>query len=124
MNDVEAYVHRFDEETQTKLRMIQDCVRKLAPNATERMCMGIPTFDLNGRWLVHFAGFKKHIGFYPDPETIAAFKDQLKEYKTSKGTVQFPLNKPLPLDLIREMTEFRIMTLTQTDRAGSGSDPL
>lgn len=63
---------------------------------------------VNGKWFIHFAAYKKHIGFYPDPVTITAFKDQLKDYKTSKGTVQFPLNKDLPLKLINEMIEYRI----------------
>lgn len=70
--------------------------------------MGAPTYDLNGKRLVHFAVFKKHIGFYPDPDGIVAFKDKLKEYKTSKGTVLLPLNKHLPLELIREMAEYRV----------------
>jgi uncharacterized protein YdhG (YjbR/CyaY superfamily) len=73
--------------------------------------MRIPTSDLNGKWLVHYAGFEKHIGFYPQPEGIIAFKDKLKGYKgykTSKGTIQFPLNKPFSIDLIREIVAYRV----------------
>lgn len=108
MNAVEEYISGFDKETQLKLNTIRKSIIELAPEATERICMGIPTYDLNGKWLVHFAAYKKHIGFYPDPDTILAFEDNLKEYKTSKGTVQFPLNKTLPIDLIREMIAYRV----------------
>lgn len=108
MNEVEKYISSFDKEVQLKLNAIRGAILELAPEATERICMGVPTYDLNGKWLVHFAAFKKHIGFYPDPDGISAFIDKLKEYKTSKGTVQFPLNKPLPVELIREMIEYRV----------------
>lgn len=108
MNEIKKYIDSFDKPTQVKLNQIRDAIVKLAPQATERICMGIPTYELNGKWFIHFAAYKKHIGFYPDPVTITAFKDQLKDYKTSKGTVQFPLNKDLPLKLINEMIEYRI----------------
>ena len=108
MNEVDVYIKNFPTEVQDRLLIIRDLVRELAPQATERICMRMPTFDLNGKWLVHFAGFEKHIGLYPQPEGITAFKDKLKEYKTSKGAVQFPLNKPLPADLIREIVAFRV----------------
>ena len=108
MNTVERYISNYDMDTQNKLNEIRNLILEIAPGATERICMGIPTYDLNGKWLVHFAAFKKHIGFYPDPDGISAFKDKLVGYKTSKGTVQFPLNKPLPMELIREMVEYRV----------------
>lgn len=108
---IQAYLAKQEPETADRLLQIRKLVQELCPKATERICMGIPTFDLNGKWLVHYAGFKKHIGFYPDPETIQAFASELKEFKTSKGTVQFPLNRPLPLGLIREMTQYRIRQL-------------
>lgn len=111
MNAVDQYIQKYDEDIQQKLNTIRNTAAALAPNATQRMCMGVPTFDLNGKWLLHYAAFKKHIGFYPDPETIEAFKDKLKDYKTTKGTVQFPLNKPLPMDLIKEMIQYRIQFL-------------
>lgn len=111
MNAVDQYIQKYDEETQKKLNTIRETALELAPNATEWICMGIPTLDLNGKWLLHFAAYKKHIGFYPDPETIEAFKSQLKDYKISKGTIQFPLNKPLPMDLIREMIVYRVQSL-------------
>lgn len=112
MNEVENYICQFDGETRERLNTLRNSVKELAPDAPERMCMGAVTFDLNKKWLVQFAAFKKHIGFYPDPTTIAAFEKQLKDYKTSKGTVQFPLNKPLPMELIRKMTKYRIKNLT------------
>ncbi|AFM00995.1 hypothetical protein Desde_2681 [Desulfitobacterium dehalogenans ATCC 51507] len=108
MNEVDAYIKGFPVEVQERLTAIRNIVLESAPQATERICMSIPTYDLNGKWLVHFAGFKKHIGFYPQPEGIVAFKEKLSDYKTSKGTVQFPLGKPLPLDLIREIVRFRV----------------
>jgi uncharacterized protein YdhG (YjbR/CyaY superfamily) len=70
--------------------------------------MRIPTFDLNGKWLVHYAGFEKHIGFYPQPDGVTAFKEKLKGYKTSKGAIRFPNSEPLPVDLIREIVKFRV----------------
>ncbi len=107
MNAVEEYISRFDEPVQERLYAIRRAVMELVSDAEERMCMGIPTYDRNGKWLVHFAAFKKHIGFYPDPDGIQAFQDKLAGYKTSKGTVQFPLDQPLPVGLIREMIEYR-----------------
>jgi len=108
VNEVDEYIRSFPEEVQERLTAIRNVIRELAPQATERICMRMPTYDLNGKWLVHFAGFKKHIGFYPQPEGISAFKEKLSGYKTSKGAVQFPLNKPLPIDLIREIVSFRV----------------
>lgn len=108
MNEVDAYIDGFHGETKERLELIRKLIHELAPQATERICMRMPTYDLNGKWLVHFAGFKEHIGFYPQPEGIVAFKEKLKDYKTSKGTVQFPLDKPLPIELIGEIIEFRV----------------
>ena len=108
MNEIDAYIDGFPAEVQKRLKAIRNIVRELAPQATERICMRMPTFDLNGKWLVHYAGFEKHIGFYPQPEGIIAFKDRLAGYKTSKGTIQFPLSKPLPLDLIRDIVKYRV----------------
>lgn len=108
MNQVDAYIKGFPNEVQERLTAIRNIIIELAPKATERICMRMPTYDLNGKWLVHFAGFQKHISLYPQPEGITAFKEKLTDYKTSKGTVQFPLSKPLPLDLIREIVAFRV----------------
>ncbi len=108
MNEVDAYIKGFPAEVRERLTAIRNIILEAAPQATERICMRMPTYDLNGKWLVHFAGFEKHIGFYPQPEGIMAFREKLTGYKTSKGSVQFPLSKPLPLDLIREIVIFRV----------------
>jgi len=108
MNEVEKYIMEFPDGVRERLHEIRSAIFDLAPQVTERISYGMPTFDLNGNCLVYFAGYKKHIGFYPKAEGIDAFMDKLTDYKTSKGTVQFPLNKPLPLDLIREMIKFRV----------------
>lgn len=108
MNEVDEYIQGCPEEIQERLTTIRNIILELAPMATERICMRMPTYDLNGKWLVHFAGYKKHIGFYPQPGGIIAFKEKLTNYKSSKGAVQFPLNRPLPIDLIHEIVEFRV----------------
>lgn len=108
MNEVDTYINGFSGEVKDRLNAIRDIVRELAPDATERICMRMPTYDLNGKWLVHFAGFEKHIGFYPQPEGMIAFRDKLTGFKTSKGTIQFPLNMPLPAGLIREIVKYRV----------------
>ncbi|GHU71782.1 hypothetical protein FACS1894184_19000 [Clostridia bacterium] len=107
MNEIDAYIAGFPVEVKERLTAIREIVREIAPQATERICMRIPTFDLNGKWLVHYAGFDNHIGFYPQPDGITAFKEQLSCYKTSKGGAQFPHDKPLPLELIREIVKYK-----------------
>jgi uncharacterized protein YdhG (YjbR/CyaY superfamily) len=92
---------------QTLLIALRATIRSAAPDATEKMSYQMPTFYLNGN-LVHFAAFRKHIGFYPAPNAIVAFQEELKRYKTSKGAVQFPIDKPLPLDLITRIVAFRV----------------
>jgi uncharacterized protein YdhG (YjbR/CyaY superfamily) len=105
---IDEYIAAFPPETRKRLAQIRDLVRACAPDATETISYGMPTFDLNGRHLVHFAGFAKHIGFYPVPSGIAAFKKDLAPYKQGKGSVQFPLDQPLPSDLVRRIIEFRV----------------
>lgn len=108
MNDIDKYISECPKDVQGRLKELRAMIQELAPEATERICMRMPTYDLNGKWLVHFAAFAKHIGFYPQPEGIVAFKDQLKPYKTTKGTIQFPLDEPLPMDLIKEIIIYRV----------------
>lgn len=110
MNEIDAYIKGFPAEVQERLTAIREIVREIAPQATERICMRMPTYDLNDKWLVHFAGFSKHIGFYPQPEGIIAFEDKLSGYKTTKGAIQFPLDQPMPLELIREIVKYRVET--------------
>jgi uncharacterized protein YdhG (YjbR/CyaY superfamily) len=104
---IDEYIAGFPPETQTALRELRALIKASAPDATETISYAMPTFDLNGRHLVHFAGYEKHVGFYPVPSGIEAFKEELKPYKSGKGSVQFPLGRPLPTDLIRRIVEFR-----------------
>ena len=105
---IDDYIAGFPPEVQTVLREMRAVIGTAAPNATETISYAMPTFDLNGHHLVHFAGFKKHVGFYPVPSGIEAFKDELAPYKSGKGSAQFPLGQPLPTDLIRRIVEFRV----------------
>jgi len=107
-NSIDEYIAGFPPETQKVLEELRALITASAPNATERISYAMPTFDLNGQHLVHFAGYEKHIGFYPVPSGIEAFKEELKPFKTGKGSAQFPLGQPLPKDLIRRIVEFRV----------------
>lgn len=104
---IDEYIANSPEETQPILSKIRATIRKAAPNAQETINYGIPTFTLNGN-LVHFAGFKSHIGFYPTPSGIEKFKNELSKYKGAKGSVQFPLDKPIPYGLITKIVKFRV----------------
>ena len=107
-SSIDEYIAEFPPETQEVLEEMRALIRSCAPEATETISYAMPTFDLNGKHLVHFAGYEKHVGFYPIPSGIEAFKEELKPYKQGKGSVQFPLGKPLPTDLIRRIVEFRV----------------
>jgi uncharacterized protein YdhG (YjbR/CyaY superfamily) len=107
-NSIDDYIAGFPPATQKLLQQLRMTIRKAAPKAEETISYGIPTLKLNGN-LVHFGGFKNHIGFFPSALGIEAFKKELSSYKSSKGTVQFPLDKPLPLDLVTRMVKFRIL---------------
>jgi len=104
---IDEYIATFPEETQKILKELRAAIKANAPDAQEKISYGIPTFFLNGN-LVHFAAFKNHIGFYPAPSGIEAFKNELTIYKSAKGSVQFPIHRPLPLTLISEIVKFRI----------------
>ena len=106
---IDDYIAGFPPATRKALEQVRALIRVVAPDATEKISYAIPTFDLNGRHLVHFAGFAKHIGFYPIPSGIEAFREELAAYKQGRGSVQFPLDKPMPLDLIRRIVEFRVV---------------
>ena len=107
IDSIDTYIAQFPDEVQTRLQQLRKTILKLSPRATEAMSYQIPTFKLNGN-LVHFAAFKKHIGFYPGAAGIAAFQDELAGYKTAKGSVQFPLDQALPLDLVKRIVKFRV----------------
>lgn len=107
-NEIGEYIKSFPKDVQLVLKKIRSVIKKSAPKAEEVIGYGIPTFKLNGKNLVHFGGFKKHVGFFPTPGGIVKFKKELLPYKKSKGTVQFPLDKPIPFDLISEITKYRV----------------
>jgi uncharacterized protein YdhG (YjbR/CyaY superfamily) len=109
---IDEHIAQFPVDTQKKLQQIRELIKSLAPGATETIAYGIPTFRLNGN-LVHFAGYAQHIGFYPGSEAIEVFKQDLTAYKTSKGTIQFPLDQPLPMELIRKIILYRVQKNTK-----------
>ncbi|MEN6551606.1 MAG: DUF1801 domain-containing protein [Methanobacterium sp.] len=104
---IDEYIATFPENVQDILQEIRKVIRESAPEAEEAISYGMPTFKLNGN-LVHFAAYEKHIGFYPAPSGIEAFKEELSPYKGGKGSVQFPIDKPLPLDLVEKIVIFRV----------------
>ncbi len=104
---IDEYIAAFPPDIQEKLQTLRRIIKESAPQAEEAISYRMPAFKLNGN-LVYFAGFKNHIGFYAIPSGIQAFKKDLAPYKTSKGAVQFPLDKPLPLALVRKMVKFRV----------------
>jgi uncharacterized protein YdhG (YjbR/CyaY superfamily) len=104
---IDEYIRSFPSEIQKLLNEVRGAIKATAPDAIEKISYHIPTFYLNGN-LVHFAAFKNHIGFYPTSSGISAFKDELKEYKSAKGSVQFPLDKPMPIALIKRIVKYRV----------------
>ena len=112
---IDAYIASFPKEVQGVLEKIRQTIRKAAPGATEAISYQIPTFKLNGSNLVHFAAWKEHIGFYATPSGNVAFKKELARYKVAKGSIQFPLDEPIPYDLVMKITRFR-MTETQVKK--------
>lgn len=105
---MDAYIASFPKEVQGILEQIRQTIRKAAPGAAEAISYQIPTFKLNGRNLVHFAAWKEHIGFYATPSGNAAFKKELARYKVAKGSIQFPLDEPIPYDLVAKIVKFRV----------------
>lgn len=104
---IDEYIASFPAETQTLLQAIRQVIKDAAPTATEKISYQMPTFYLNGN-LVHFAAWKTHIGFYPTSSGTAIFKEDLADYEYSKGTIKFPIAKPLPLELISRIVRFRV----------------
>jgi uncharacterized protein YdhG (YjbR/CyaY superfamily) len=105
--NIDDYIAGFPAPVQKLLQQIRKTIQKAAPEAEEAIAYAIPTFRFNGN-LIHFAAFKNHIGLYPAPQGIEAFKDELSVYKGAKGSVQFPLDQPMPLDLIKRIVEYRV----------------
>lgn len=107
-SNIDEYIAGFPKEVQTILEQVRATIRKTAPDAEEAMSYGIPTFRLQKTNMVHFAGFKNHVGFYATPSGHEAFQEELSVFKQGKGSAQFPLDKPMPLDLIARIVQFRI----------------
>lgn len=104
---IDEYVKTFPKNIQKILGTVRQVIKKSAPVAEEAISYQIPTFKLNGN-LVHFAAFKNHIGFYPGAEAVKIFQEEIASYKSSKGAIQFPIDKPMPLTLIRKIVEYRV----------------
>ena len=112
---ITEYILAAPKEAQQKLREMHACIRKAAPGATEGLKWGMPAFSYQ-RILVTFAAHKTHIGFYPTPSAVSAFAKDLSKFTTAKGSIQFPLEKPLPLPLIRKITAFRVRESVEQDK--------
>lgn len=108
ISDFESYASQFPALVQERLRQMREMVRINAPDAVECIAYGMPAYKMKGRPLVYFAAFKAHIGFYALPSAQAEFRAELALFKQGKGSVQFPLNEPLPLDLISRMVRYRV----------------
>ena len=105
--DIDEYIAGFPEEVQDILKKLRGIIKDAAPDVEEAISYQIPTFKLTGN-LVHFAAYKNHIGFYPTPSGIEEFKEDLAAYESAKGSVKFPLNKPIPYGLIEKIVAFRV----------------
>ena len=106
-SSIDEYIRAFPRDVQKKLADLRSTIRRAAPDAVEKIAYRMPTF-FQKKNLVHFAAYQHHIGFYPTPSGIAAFKDELTRYVTSKGAIQFPIDEPLPLDLVTRIVKFRV----------------
>jgi uncharacterized protein YdhG (YjbR/CyaY superfamily) len=115
---IDEYIALFPKDVRNILEELRKAIRDVAPQAEEGISYQIPTYKLNGN-LVHFAAFKDHISFFPTSSGIEAFKVKLKSYKTSKGTIRFPLDEPIPFDLIEEIVRFRV----KENLSKNNSDP-
>ncbi len=118
---IDGYLARFDPETRSVLQEVRAVIQNAAPEATESISYGIPTFDLAGRHLIHFGGYQKHIGIYPvTAATAEALGERLKTFKRGKGSLRLPLGETLPIDLLRRIVKLRILEVTTGMPGGSG----
>lgn len=108
VNTIDNYINSFPDEVQEKLRSLRKLIRKEVPGAEETISYGVLTFKLNGKYVVYFAGFKKHISIYPVITPVEKSLKEVAQYRTGKGTLQFPLSKPLPLPLIRKIVKILV----------------
>lgn len=116
MNEIDQYILQFPEETRDILNKIRALIKENVPNAIESIAYGMPAYKLNKKPLVYFAAYKTHIGFYATPSGHEAFKEELSKYKQGKGSVQFPLDQPIPYDLIVRMVKFRVQETGDSNR--------
>ncbi len=105
---IEEYIRAAPKDTQGILEKMRQTIRRAAPEAVESISYQMPTFKLGGKGLVYFAAFKNHVGFYPIPSGVEAFEKELAPYKKGKGSVQFPIDRPIPYDLVRRIVQFRV----------------
>ncbi len=113
---IDDYIKAFPNDVQSILEKMRQTIKKAAPEAVEAISYQMPTFKLNGKNLVHFAAFKNHIGFYPTSSGIEAFKKELSPYKGTKGSVQFPIEEPIPYDLVKKIVIFRVKENLEKER--------
>lgn len=112
ISSIDDYILTFPEDVQELLQTLRTVIKEVAPEASEKISYQMPTFELFGN-LVHFAAYKNHIGFYPTPSGIEKFKNELAIYKGAKGSVQFPIDEPMPYELIRKIVKFRVTENTE-----------
>jgi uncharacterized protein YdhG (YjbR/CyaY superfamily) len=105
---MDEYINTFPKNVQSILEKMRQTMQQAAPEAIEAISYQMPTFKINGKNLVHFAAWKNHIGLYPTPSGIEAFKKELSPYKMSKGSIQFPINEPIPYDLVIKIVKYRV----------------
>ena len=113
---IDAYIKTSPKDVQHILEEMRQTIREAAPQAVETISYQMPTFKLEGKGLIYFAAFKNHIGFYPIPSGIEAFEEELSRYKQGKGSVQFPINQPVPFDLVRRIVRFRVKEALEKTR--------
>lgn len=123
IKSVDKYIESFPKDIQLHLDRVRAIIREKAPEATESISYGMPAYKIYGKPLVYFAGFKSHIGFYATPTGHSKFAEELSKYKQGKGSVQFPLNKSIPFDLIGKIVEFRVTeNLSKTTKGQHKTD--
>lgn len=115
-DEVEAFIQEQPPEVKERMQQIRDAVKQAVPDATETINYGIPTFQVGGKNMVHYGPGKEHVGFYATPDGHEEFEDELNKFKRGKGSVQFPLDEPLPIELITRMSVFRSEQLKKGER--------
>ena len=114
--NIDEYCKNFPKDIQQLLAQLRATIREMCSEATENISYGMPAFKLNNKPLVYFAAYKNHIGFYPGASPIEAFKNELKNYHTSKGAIQFPLDRPIPLALIKNIEKYKVNETLEKER--------